>query len=355
MKRHRWQRDLSITIGSLLVSFGLSLAIDRFFTAPSLIPTVFVLGVFVVAFVTKGYAWGILASMISVLAVNFAFTSPYFKFNFSILENLFSAAIMLIITTATSTLTTRLKEQEKLRADSEREKMRANLLRAVSHDLRTPLTTITGSTAAIIENYDRFSKEKQLKLLGGILEDARWLMRMVENLLSVTQIDGHGPNLIKTETPLEELIDAVLVKFRKHHSEQAVEVSIPEDFVTIPMDGMLIQQVLINLLENAVEHAEGMTWLELSVKVAEGKAVFAVRDNGCGIPKERMGGLFTGYLGQSESRGDNKRRNMGIGLSVCASIIKAHGGRIEANNRESGGAEICFALDMEENNGEKSV
>lgn len=355
MNLRGWKRDLPITIGSLLISFGLSLAIDRFFNAPSLIPTVFVLGVFLAAFVTKGYIWGILASLASVLAVNFAFTAPYFKFNFSILENLFSAAIMLIITTATSTLTTRLKEQEKLRADSEREKMRANLLRAVSHDLRTPLTTITGSTSAIIENYDRFSKEKQLKLLGGILEDAQWLMRMVENLLSVTRIDGNGPNLIKTETPLEELIDAVLVKFRKNHPDQTVEVSIPEEFVTIPMDGMLIQQVLINLLENAVEHAEGMTWLELSVETLEGQAVFAVRDNGCGIPKDRMENLFTGYLGQSESQGDNKRRNMGIGLSVCASIIKAHGGHIEAQNREGGGVEIRFTLEMEGNDGKESV
>lgn len=352
MKRDDWKWNLFILVSILSISFGLSLAIDHVFSTPSLIPTIFVLGVFLVAFLTKGYVWGISASLISVLAVNFAFTSPYFKFNFSILENMVSATIMMIITTATSTLTTRIKEQEKIRADSEREKMRANLLRAVSHDLRTPLTTITGATSAIIENYDRFPKEKQIQLLRGIQEDAQWLMRMVENLLSVTRIDGQGPKLIKAETVLEELIDAVLVKFHKSYPNQAVEVNIPEEFIAIPMDAVLIQQVLTNLLENAVEHAEGMTWLELSVEKAPGKAVFYVRDNGCGIPKERMEHLFTGYLGQNESEGDCKRRNMGIGLSVCASIIKAHGGRIDAKNLPQGGAQFRFELEMEGDYGE---
>ena len=129
-------------------------------------------------------------------------------------------------------------------------------------------------------------------------------------------------------------------------------MSIPEDFVAIPMDAVLIQQVIVNLLENAVEHAHGMTRLELVVTVRDRWVLFCVRDNGCGIAKERMENLFTGYLGQSESQGDSKRRNMGIGLSVCASIIKAHGGRIEAGNLPQGGAEFRFALEMEEKYGE---
>lgn len=355
MKKYSWIQDLLVTAAVLVVSVVVSLAIDNFFQTRSLIPTVFVLGVFLVSFMTRGYLWGILASLVSVLAVNFAFTFPDLAFNFSITENLVSAVIMLTITLGTSALTTKVKRQEKMRIDSEREKMRANLLRAVSHDLRTPLTTITGATSAIIENYDRYSKEQQLQLLGGIREDAQWLMRMVENLLSVTRIDGQGPNLIKTETVLEELIDEVLVKFSKTHLKQDVQVSIPDDFISIPMDSVLIHQVIINLLENAVEHAQGMTWLQLKVEIQGNKAVFFVRDNGCGIAKDRMDNLFTGYLGQSDSHGDNKRRNMGIGLSVCASIVKAHGGTIGARNRVNGGAEFWFELEMEETYGEQPV
>ena len=346
MAKNRW-KDWIMMLGILLVSFLLSLTLDELFRTDTMIPTVFVLGVFLVSLMTEGYLCGIAASLISMLAVNFAFTMPYFEFNFTILENLFSALIMLIITISTSTLTTKIMAQEKLRADSEREKMRANLLRAVSHDLRTPLTTIIGSSSAILDNYDRFTMEERLRLLAGIREDAQWLMRMVENLLSVTKIDGGSVRLIKTETVVEELVDEVLVKFSKRFPNQPVEVTLPEEFVSVPMDAMLIEQVLSNLLENAVEHAEGMTQLELVVTEVAGGVEFAVRDNGCGIPWDRMENLFTGYLGSGENQGDSKRRNMGIGLSVCATIIKAHGGRIQATNLPEGGSEFRFFLNTE--------
>lgn len=339
--------DLALTCGILVISFVVSLMIDELFRTDTLIPTVFVLGVFLVSLCTEGYLYGIAASLASVLAVNFAFTNPYFKFNFTIVENMFSAVIMLVITIGTSALTTKVKAQEKLRADSEREKMRANLLRAVSHDLRTPLTTIIGSSSAILDNYDRFSQEQQMQLLKGIREDAQWLMRMVENLLSVTKIDGGGVRLIKTDTVVEELVDEVLVKFRKRYPEQEVAVTIPEEFVVVPMDGVLIEQVLTNLLENAVEHALGMEHLTLSVELVPGGVEFAVGDDGCGIQKDRLDNLFTGYLGGSEHRGDSRRRNMGIGLSVCATIIKAHGGWIQGTNRLEGGAEFRFFLSTE--------
>ena len=347
MAKNRWKDWISM-LSILLVCFLLSFVMDELFRTDTLIPTVFVLGVFLVSLTTEGYLCGIAASLISMLAVNFAFTFPYFEFNFTILENLFSALIMLIITVLTSALTTKVKVQEKLRAESEKEKMRANLLRAVSHDLRTPLTTIIGSSSAILDSYDRFTVEERLRLLSGIREDAQWLMRMVENLLSVTKIDGGSVRLIKTETVVEELVDEVLVKFAKRYPNQPVEVVLPEEFVSVPMDAMLIEQVLANLLENAVEHAEGMTRLELAVTEVSGGVEFAVRDNGCGVPRERLENLFTGYLGSGENAGDSRRRNMGIGLSVCATIIKAHGGWIRVTNHPDGGAEFRFFLNTEE-------
>lgn len=346
MANNRWKNWI-LMLATLMVSFLLSLALDELFLSETLIPTVFVLGVFLVSLLTRDYACGIVASLISMLAVNFAFTFPYFELNFTYQDNLFSAVVMLTISISASTLTTKVKDQEKIRADSEREKMRANLLRAVSHDLRTPLTTIIGSSSAILDNYDRLTREERLRLLAGIREDAQWLMRMVENLLSVTKIDGDNVRLIKTDTVVEELVDAVLVKFRKRYPNQAVEVSLPEEFVSVPMDAMLIEQVLANLLENAVEHAENMTRLGLSVDQVAGGVEFSVRDDGCGIHKDRLEDIFTGYQGGGDSRGDSKRRNMGIGLSVCATIIKAHGGRIQAVNLPEGGAEFRFFLSTE--------
>ena len=340
-------KDALFTITTLILLLFLNIWMQDIFDTKTLIPMIFVLGVFLISLKTQGYFWGITASLLSVLAVNYAFTYPYYAFDLISPECVASALVMLIVAILTGTLTTQIKHQEKIKAETEKEHMRANLLRAVSHDLRTPLTTIYGSCSAVMENYDSLSKEQQLKLLGEMQKDSEWLIRMVENLLSVTRIDGGKVQLTKSPTVLEELIDAVLVKFRKRCPNQTVEVEIPEEFISIPMDAMLIEQVLINILENAVDHATGMTKLKLTVTTENNFAFFCISDNGCGIPADRLDKLFTGYLNQGSAPADGSRSNMGIGLSVCAAIIKAHGGEIHAENNPSGGASFSFALELE--------
>lgn len=344
----QYAKDALRTALVVAAAFGISLLIQEQFDTHALIPMIFVLGTFLTSLWTQGYLWGILASLLSVFAVNYAFTFPYYAFNFSLPENLFSAVVMLTVAIVTGTLTAKIKEQEKLKAESEREKMRANLLRAVSHDLRTPLTSIYGSVSVLIENEGTLPKERELKMLEEVCKDAQWLIRMVENLLSVTRIDGGRVQVIMTPTVLEELIDATLVKFHKHYPDQPVEVSLPDEFISIPMDAMLIQQVLINLLENAVFHARGMTTLALTVRTEGALAVFEIADDGCGIPRERLEHLFTGYSERTDAPADGTRHNMGIGLSVCDTIVRAHGADLRAENRPGGGALFRFALNMEE-------
>jgi len=350
MKRYRPRiKDGLWTTLILVAAFIINQMIQMTFETQKLIPMIFVLGIFLIALKTEGYLWGITASLVSVVAVNYAFTYPYYTFDFLWPESIFSTAVMLIVAIMTSTLTTKIKAQEKAHLESEKEKMRANLLRAISHDLRTPLTSIYGSTSVIIENYDTLNKEHHIRFLEEIQEDAEWLIRMVENLLSVTRIAGNSEQVRvrKTPTVLEELIDAVLMKFKKRYPEQAVAVAIPEEFISIPMDAMLIEQVLFNCLENAVHHAEGMTELSLSVSKKGASAVFEIADNGCGIPHDRLDKLFTGYLERGNTPADGTRNNMGIGLSACAAIIRAHGGTMQAENRREGGAVFRFALEME--------
>ena len=346
-RKNYWIEDCLFMVFTLLTAFTVNLFLQYRFETYTMTPMIFVLGVFLVSWRTRGYFWGIAASLISVLAVNYAFTYPFWAFDLISPECISSAVVMLIVAVLTGALTTKLKQQERIRYEAERERMRSNLLRAVSHDLRTPLTSIYGACSAMIENYDDISREKKLKLLNDMCTDSQWLVRMVENLLSVTRIDNHKVRLAKNETVLEELIDAVLVKFRKHYPHQKVQVQLPEEFISIPMDAMLIQQVLMNLLENAVFHAHGMKNLWLTVKVQNTKVRFTVSDDGCGIPPSRINGLFTGLL-DSEAPTDNSRSNMGVGLSVCSAIIKAHGSEITAKNKPEGGAEFSFTLEMEE-------
>lgn len=348
-KNKQIQKDFLFSLSVLLLTFLLSYFIQFVFKTDTLVPTVFVLGVFFVSLKTEGYVWGVIASLVGVILVNFAFTMPYFEIDLITPVNMFAAIVMLVIAVMTSALTTKIKQQEKIKAESEKERMRGNLLRAVSHDLRTPLTSIYGATSVIMDNYDSISKERQLKLLGEIHEDSQWLIRMVENLLSVTRIDDSITKITKSPVVLDELLDSVIVKFNKHYPNQKVQLNVPNEFISIPMDAILIQQVLMNIMENAIMHAEGMTQLEVVVRLEDNKAVFEVKDNGCGIPEDKLEQLFTGYLEREDSvPTDGKRNNMGIGLSVCSTIIKAHGGNIYAKNRPEGGALFGFSLDMEE-------
>ena len=161
-------------------------------------------------------------------------------------------------------------------------------------------------------------------------------------------LDADGVAIQKTPTVLDELLDAVLVKFRKRYPDIQVELETPDAFIVIPMDSMLIQQVLTNLLENAVLHAKGMTRLTLRVFTLGSRAVFEVKDDGCGIPKERLRTLFSGTGGPDPNApADSGKHGMGIGLSVCAAIIKAHGGEIDAESRPGEGTTIRFWLETE--------
>lgn len=344
----KYIKDSLITVAALGFAFGLSLLFQYIFEVQEHITTVFVFSVFLIALLTQGYVYGVAAAVIGTVAVNYAFTFPFFSIDFTTPVNIISGAVMVAIAVLTSALLTKLKRHEAMKAESEKEYMRANLLRAVSHDLRTPLTTIYGSGTTLLENGDVLTETQKRKIVSGIKEDAEWLIRMVENLLSVTRIDSGQVQILKTSTVLEELVDSVLLKFKKRYPAQKVNVELPEDVVVIPMDALLIEQVLVNLLENAVQHAKGMTRLTLRVFPLGKQAVFEIEDNGCGIPPKRLDTIFNGcYTAESEPA-DSHKKNAGIGLSVCATIVKAHGGSITAQNSKAGGAVFRFALDTEE-------
>ncbi|MBR6794507.1 MAG: DUF4118 domain-containing protein, partial [Clostridia bacterium] len=341
-------KDVLITVLALVGAFGLSLLFQHIFDVKEHVTTVFIFAVFLVSLWTEGYLYGVLAAFLGTVAVNYAFTFPYYAFNFAIPMNLISGIIMIAIAILTSALTTKLKRHEAMKAESERERMRANLLRAVSHDLRTPLTTIYGSGTTLLENGDAMTEEQKRTIVKGIKEDAEWLTRMVENLLSITRIDSSQVKILKTPTVLEELLDSVMLKFKKRYPDQQVEIEMPEKMVIIAMDAILIEQVIVNLLENAVQHGKGMKNLSVRVFVRYNKAVFEIEDDGCGIDPKHMGTLFCGYYTSEDEIADSQKKNAGIGLSVCATIIKAHNGSIEAENLKSAGVVFRFTLDIEE-------
>lgn len=327
---------LSVVICFLLRSFNNGL---------EFVSMIFILSVFLVSVSTEGYLFGILSSVFCVLATNYIFTYPYFEFNFTLPGYPITIICMLVVSIITSTLTTQIKQHESIRFEAEREKTRSNLLRAVSHDLRTPLTSILGASSAIIENDDILEKSDKQKLLSEIKEDASWLIRMVENLLSITRIDAeNGAKITKQSEACEEVIAVSVAKFKNRFPESNVEINIPDELLIIPMDAILIEQVILNLFENVAIHSKGATKAELFLYTDDNNAVFEVSDNGCGIDENILPHIFEGYFKHNyEDKGD-KKKNMGIGLSVCNTIIKAHNGTMTAQNKKSGGAVFSFKL-----------
>jgi two-component system, OmpR family, sensor histidine kinase KdpD len=237
-------------------------------------------------------------------------------------------------------------EQRHIIIETEKEKMRSNLLRAISHDLRTPLTSILGASSTIRDQGNAIEKSIQDKLLSNIIEDSQWLIRMVENLLSVTRINEGSTTVKKTLEAAEEIVAEAIDRIKKRFPDRKISVKVPDSTLFVPMDGTLIEQVLINLIENAVKHSAADSIVEVDVKEKINTAIFEVKDHGEGIDEHELPYIFDGYVNNAKHNSDTSR-GMGVGLSICMSIIKAHNGKMEAFNKNDGGAVFQFTLPLE--------
>ena len=308
---------------------------------------VFVLAVVCIARFTAGYLYGVIASFLGVIFTNYIFTYPYGSLNFTIAGYPVTFVVMLAVSVITSALTTRTRDQERLRSQTEKEIMRANLLRAISHDIRTPLTSILGATSAVLENGEKLSPETRTELLRQVQEEARWLINMVENLLSITRMNNENAILSKQPEIVEEVVGGAVQKFRKRYTDVSIRIQPPETFAVVRMDATLMEQVLINLMENAVIHGKNTRHIYLSFLQTEDTVSILVEDDGGGVDPRIIHRILDDSFSQiREERGDTKR-NMGIGLSVCRSIVTAHGGTMSVRNTERG-AEFSVTLPLEQ-------
>jgi len=305
---------------------------------------VFVLAVLLISRFTTGYLFGIVASVLGVICVNFIFTYPYWSVNFTLAGYPLTSLVYLVASIMTCALTTQARQSERLRAENEKEKMRANLLRSVSHDIRTPLTSIVGSTSVMLED-SALSVPERRDLLLDIRNEAQWLIRIVENLLSITRMGDPASHIAKELEAAEEILGETARKFRKRFPDMTLSVSVPDDLLMVPMDAVLIEQVLSNLLENAVTHGKTTTHIHMLVQNEGSFASFIVQDNGCGFPESELPNLFDGSLKHSETTNGDGKRNMGLGLSVCLAIVRAHNGTMSAKNLPNG-AEVSFRLPL---------
>lgn len=346
------QHLISLVTSLVIMGLATGLAFMYYHVVPensANIALVYILALVLVSRFTTGYWYGIACSLFAVVCVNYLFTYPYFAINFTLTGYPITFMGMLAITLLTSTMTSHLArqamliaEREKLLAEAEKEKMRANLLRAISHDLRTPLTGIIGNSSLYLENDAHLSDKDKKEIMTNIYNDSNWLLNMVENLLTVTRIKGDNLSISTTEEPVEEVLAEALQKLHKRYPHVEIQATIPEDFLLIPMDAILIEQVIINLLENAIVHSGSANPIELIVASQGNNVSFTIKDYGIGIPQDHLNDLFDG-TSYTPSQTADAHKGMGIGLSICKTIITAHHGTLIGRNHGRG-AEFIFTL-----------
>ena len=354
--RKNHKRDFLIFLSVFIVTTAIALALREVVEKnyDTNMAIFYILGIILVARYTDGYVWGALFDVLSILSVNYFFTYPYQGFNLTIEGYPVTFASMLVIYLITSAMTTNMKKQsmilakqEKQLMEAQKEKMRANLLRAISHDLRTPLTGIIGNSESYLRMEGSMTDEEKRTIVENIENDASWLLNMVENLLSVTRINNTTAKVTKYIESVDEVVSSAVARFRKRFPGAELRVFLPDRVVMVMMDAMLIEQVLINILQNAYTHAKSVKPVELRVTEDDKRVWFFIKDYGIGIDEKKIETIFDGedYLKDQDSKADG-HKGMGIGLSICKTIVSAHGGDIKARNHNEG-SEFYFYLPKE--------
>lgn len=236
-----------------------------------------------------------------------------------------------------------LQTQAKIREQATHERYRSDILRSISHDIRTPLSGIMGISEMLADMTD--PEDPRYDLAKGIYKDADWLHSLVENILNLTKLNDGKMNLCKEPEAVEEVIGSVLMVIEKRYPEVKISISMPDELLMIPMDARLISQVLVNLLDNAVKHTPEEKDISVLVEKEDGVVKFVVSDNGFGISQSDLPYIFQSFY-TTRGKSPDSHRGIGLGLAICQSIIEAHGGTIFAENKEEGGTKFTFTLPM---------
>lgn len=235
------------------------------------------------------------------------------------------------------------KEKAEAALLAQKEQLRANLLRSISHDLRTPLTAISGNASNLLSNGEKFDQRTKRQLFSDIYDDSMWLINLVENLLSVTRIEEGRMNLHLSTELIDEVITEALQHINRKKEEHSIIVKTEDEFLLARIDARLIVQVIINIVDNAIKYTQKGSEIIITTKKIRDKVKVCIADNGPGVPEEIKEHVFDMFYSGSKSIADS-RRSLGLGLSLCKSIVNAHGGEIYVSENQPKGAVFTFTL-----------
>jgi K+-sensing histidine kinase KdpD len=300
-----------------------------------------------VTFIAMRYSLGpaVFSALLSVACFDYFFVPPYFAFGPTHPAYLFSEAVMLIVSCTISGLAHRLKSQvqttERAKVNFETERMRTAILSSVSHDLRTPLASITGAASTLLDEGESLPSASRTELLNSILNESERMNRLVRNLLDMTRIEAGAMKVKKEWCSIEEIVGAAIPHFRRRLHTRKLKVKVPADLPLIEIDEVLIEQVLINLLDNAIKYSPPDSEITIEAKKHENWLVVSVTSQGQLLSDADLNKIFDRFV-----RGprDTTASGFGLGLAICAAIIKTHGGKLWAEAKESIGNIFYISL-----------
>lgn len=346
----RWQ-DLLVTLLILAAGTVIGNIFWQFAFTKANIISVYVLGTLLTSLFTKSYFCGVLSSVASVLLFNFFFTEPRLTLHAYEKGYPFTIAIMLIVSIITVTLAIQnirnIEEKERAALLAKNEQLRADLLRAISHDLRTPLTSISGNAANLLANDTKLEEDARHQIFLDIYDDSIWLIKLVENLLSITRIEDGRMNLRLSTELVGEVIEEALRHTNRQSSEHTIRMDLPDELLLARMDARLIVQVLINLVDNAVKYTPAGSAITVSACKQGDFAAISVVDDGPGIAPELQPHVFEMFY-TGEHKVADSRRSLGLGLALCKAIVDAHGGTITLADNPPHGCDFTFTVPLGE-------
>ena len=318
----------------------------------------YIIAVLVISIITSNILYCLISSVVCVVLFNFFFTYPDFSLSAYDAGYPVTFVTMFITAFIAGSLANKLKRNIKIAEQNAKEKeaaallaqneqTRANMLRSISHDLRTPLTSISGNASTLISGGSTLDEAAKQQIYSDIYSESMWLIGLVENLLYATRIEDGRMQLELSVEILDDIIQEAVKHILRTHPKRSIEVDMQDEIIPVAADANLIVQVIINLIDNAIKYSEDDTTITVSVKKDTDVAVVSVADNGSGIQqseKEKVFEMF--YTGASRS--SDSRRSLGLGLSLCKSIVNSHGGVIKVSDNSPKGTVVSFTLPLGE-------
>lgn len=344
-------KNVTITLALQIGAVLCAMALDAMGFSEATVAIVFVLSVLLTAVFTTLVGYCLAAAVFSILNFNYFLVDPRFSFRIQGADVPGTIVVMFVVASVASYLVTRARASERLSAEAqmraENEQLRADLLRSVSHDLRTPLTAISGNADMLLDESVTLDEEQRMTLTRDIYEDATWLTGVVENLLTITRFDDGQVRLERNIEVMDDVVEEALRHVSpdvRHHTLTYVP---SDELLLVRMDAHVMVQVVVNLVNNAIAHTPQGSAIEVRVERDGSSVRVSVADDGPGVTDEEKARVFEQFYTSSGKVVDG-RRGIGLGLPLCKSIVEAHGGRLELSDAHPHGAVFWFILPLEE-------